>query len=42
MGQVNNSKVGEKEVKANTPKVRKKEVNTANSDVNSELESGKK
>ena len=41
MGQVNNSKVGEKEAKADIPKVGKEEVNIANSDMDSELESGK-
>ena len=41
MGQVNSLKVGEKEAKGDIPEVGKEEVNIINSDVNSELESGK-
>ena len=41
IGQVNNSKVGEKEVKTDTPKVKKKKVGVINLDMDLELELGK-
>ena len=40
-GQVNNSKVGEKEAKVNILKVEKEEVNITDSGMDLELESGK-
>ena len=41
IGQVNNSKVGEKEVKVSILKEKNKEINTINSGMDSELKSGK-